>query len=52
MIIAFKVANSGLWGGNPERVLNGRVDYVLAALDYKKFLNDYEEIFIEMNKGK
>jgi hypothetical protein len=52
MVIAFKVANSGLWGGDPEKVLNARVDYVLAALDYKKFLSDYEDIFIEINKGK
>lgn len=50
MIVALRIAKAGFYQGDPEKVLNGRVDYVLATLEYNKFLSDYEDVFIELNK--
>lgn len=50
MVIAIKVANTGFYEGNPEKVLKGRIDYVLGILQYNKFLIDYEDQYIELNK--
>lgn len=50
MMIALRVAKAGFYQGDPENVLKGRVDYVLAALEYNNFLFDYEDVFLEINK--
>jgi hypothetical protein len=39
-----------LYGGDLEKVLKARADYVLHSLDYANFLNDYENAVYEMNK--
>jgi hypothetical protein len=36
--------------GTPEQVLAMRSDIVLMALDYEKFVSDYESEFIVMNR--
>jgi predicted nucleic acid-binding Zn-ribbon protein len=50
MVVALRVSKTGFYEGNPEKVLKGRVDYVLAALEYNKFLIDYEDVYIEINR--
>jgi len=45
-----KLAKAGYYGGYPERVLEGRVDLVLAAVVYEGFLQEYEETYILMNR--
>jgi hypothetical protein len=42
-MIALRLAKEGYWGGDPERVLNGRVDLVLEAAEYEVFINKYIE---------
>lgn len=50
MIIALRLAKAGYAGGDPERILKMRADFVLAAIQYEKFVKDYEGAFIELNK--
>jgi hypothetical protein len=50
MMIALRLAKAGYAGGDPERVLKMRADIVLAAIQYEKFVSDYENAFIELNK--
>lgn len=45
-----KAAKIGFYGGDPEKVLKARVDFVIAALDYDNFLTDYDNTFQELNK--
>jgi len=32
-------------------VLAARVDWVLAAVQYEAMKNDYEDVFLELNRG-
>lgn len=48
--MALKLSKEGYYDGNPESVLQARVDHVLAALEYEKFQIDYEVVFRELNK--
>lgn len=50
MLIAFRLAKAGYFGGNPELAMQARVDVVIGLFEYEKFLNDYEEAFRELNK--
>ena len=47
-MIALKLSKEGY--GNPEEILKMRTDLVMMAVDYEKFLQDYERSFIELNK--
>lgn len=49
--IVQRLAREGIGGGDPERVLAMRADLVLAAWEYGKFLDSYQETFEELNKG-
>lgn len=49
MIIALTLAKSGFYGGNPEAVLNSRVDLVVQAYHYEMFLRQLETTFTELN---
>jgi len=46
-----RLAKIGYYGGDPEKILKARCDYVIAALEYEKFLSDYEDIYHEINRG-
>ena len=50
MIVALRVAKEGFYGGDVERVLNAPADIVLNCIHYIKFLGDYENSYIEINK--
>lgn len=50
LLIALRLAKAGYFGGDPAAVLAGRVDLVLAAMEYEKFENDKEEVYYELNK--
>jgi hypothetical protein len=51
-VIALKLARAGYGGGDPERILNMRVDLVIEAAQYEQFCNDYESEYIELNTEK
>lgn len=48
--IAFTLAKSGYYSGNPEIVLNSPVDNVMGAYHYEMFTREYETTFAELNK--
>jgi hypothetical protein len=52
MMIALRLANEGLGGGNPETILDMPVTTVLSMLDYSTFKGEYEATFHEMNKDR
>lgn len=43
------LARTGFAGGDPEKVLGMRVDVVVAAMQYSKFINEYERETIRLN---
>ncbi|MGO8695999.1 MAG: hypothetical protein ACLQMF_20235 [Rectinemataceae bacterium] len=51
MMIALRLAKAGYYGGDPERALEARVDHVLAAIEFERFVADYELVNYELNKG-
>lgn len=48
--IALKLAKEGYGGGDPEKILNMRVDLVLMMWQYEIFQADYEKAYIHINK--
>lgn len=48
--MSLKLAKAGYYGGDPEAVLNGRVDLVIKAAQYEGFLQEYEETFMMINR--
>lgn len=50
MLISLKLAKAGYFGGNPESVLQARVNVVLEALEYEKYLYDYDTALRELNE--
>ena len=47
--MAVKLAR--VWGVSPDAVLATRVDLVLAAVQYEKFVDEYQAAYLELNKG-
>ena len=50
IVIALTLAKSGLYGSNPQTVLESPVDIVMHSFHYNNFMQDYEETSIELNK--
>jgi hypothetical protein len=50
MMVALRLAKAGYAGGDPERVLKMRADFVISALQYETFLNEYERTYVEINR--
>lgn len=50
MVVALRLAKAGYGGGDPERVLKMRADFVIAAMQYEAFLAEYERAFVELNR--
>lgn len=46
-----KLAKGGMYSGNPENVLNSRVDLVMHSYHFMNFIQDYEDTSVELNKG-
>ena len=51
MFIAMRIARKQYYGGDPERVLQAPTDHVLSLLEFDNFTTEYEEVFLELNKG-
>ena len=49
-MLALRLSKSGY--GRPEQILAMPTDMVLLALEYEKFIRDYENAFYELNKEK
>ncbi len=50
MVVALRIAKFGYYGGDPEKVLQAKVDHVLLILDYEKYNDDYQDVYGEINK--
>lgn len=51
-MVALRLAKSGYFSGDPEKVFLGRVDLVLQALDYEIFNSDFENEYIKINNNE
>lgn len=51
-MIALSVAKAGYYGGDPEQVLNGRVDMVLHSYYFEDFCNKLQYADFELNKDR
>lgn len=49
-MIALSLAKAGYYNGNPEQVLEGRIDIVLQLFYFEDFCNKYQITEIELNK--
>ena len=47
MVFALRLARVGY--GTPEEIMRMPSDIVMKALHYEKFLEDYEQSFVELN---
>ena len=47
-MLALRLSKAGY--GRPDEILQMPTDMVMSALHYEKFTQDYEHIFLEMNK--
>ena len=50
MLIACRLAKSGYYEGDPDRVLQAPANMVQAILDYEDFLKAYEKVYVILNK--
>jgi hypothetical protein len=50
LMFALSLAKAGYYGGDPEKVLQARVDIVLSLMQYESFRNDYQEVEYFINK--
>jgi hypothetical protein len=50
MVIALRLATSGYCNGDPEKILTMPVSIVLNMMNYEIFKDEYEKVFIEINK--
>jgi hypothetical protein len=52
--VAYRLACDGLYGGDPDKVLEAPVNRVLELLQYKAFLADYEaeEYYLNVEQKK
>ena len=50
-VLSFRLARSGYWGGDPEKVLNAPLDLVLGAAEYEGFISDYENSYMKLNEA-
>ena len=41
---------SKIWNCTPQMVLDSPCDHVVAALEYEKFHDEYEQVFVEKNR--
>lgn len=49
LLVPVRLSREG-FGGTPEQIANMRTDFVLAALEFSHFQNDFEETFNQLNK--
>lgn len=50
MFVVLRIANSGYWGGDPEKILKAPVDIVMKTLLYDVEIGKYEaEIYNNEN---
>lgn len=49
--MALRLASAGFGGGDPERIMRMRADWVLKAIQYEVFKGEYEDVYLELNRG-
>lgn len=49
MFFAIRLAKSGYYGGNVERILAAPISRFVAILEYEAFEADYEREYISLN---
>lgn len=47
-----KLAKAGYYGGSPDAVMRGRVDMVLAALEYESYASDWQSAYSALHHPK
>ncbi len=50
-LLSLRLAREGLWGGDPQKVLDAPTDQVLDAWEFINFQADLEETTLEINKS-
>lgn len=50
MLVALRLAKSGYYNGDPDKVLKGKVSHVISLMEYERFIHRYEEAYTELNK--
>jgi hypothetical protein len=50
--VALRLAKAGYAGGDPEKVMQMQVGWVMATVQFEKFCADYERKYIELNREK
>lgn len=50
--MALRLARAGYGGGDPERIMHMRADYVLAMLQFEIGSAEYEEAYITLNQER
>ncbi len=51
MMVALRLAKAGYYGGDPGAVLAGRVDHILALIEFERFTIEYQDVEYELNKN-
>ncbi len=46
------MASEGYYGGDPEKVMKARADWVMKTAQYVTFKGEYEDCYLELNKKK
>ncbi len=49
---ALTLAKAGFCGGDPEKVMQMKVGWVMAAMQFETFRSEYERSYIDLNREK
>ncbi len=52
VVIALRLARAGWFDGDPEKVMRGRVDLVMAAWEYEGFCGVFDRTWQKLNDPK
>ena len=50
--MALRLASAGYCGGDPEKVMRARADWVLRMVQYEAFKAEYEDSYLALNEKK
>ena len=50
MSIALSLAEQKYYGGDIDKIMKTRVDYIMLQYNYMQFINDYQSEVFELNK--
>ena len=49
-LASITLAEAGFCGGDPEKVMRARADWVLKMMQYEAMKADYEDVYLKMNQ--